>query len=118
MSSLNENFVVHDVVRHIHDDEYYRPKRSLFDSFHRIRKSFSLYIVIIVISCGVGFLVVNLPDMMQSASGSYSSFSPGQIQSALDGSMDEATKKELKSQFSGMSVKQKAELMKQLKGGR
>jgi hypothetical protein len=120
--STHNNFVIQDVVHHIYDEGYYRSSSSFWMSIRKLLRNLRLYVIIIIISCGVGYLAVSLPDLMKSATPSVSSFpglpagmSVNDVKSVLKeqgGSMDE-----LKSRFDKLSDSEKESLKRQL-GGR
>jgi len=56
------NFVVQDVVAHIHDEEDYQFKRSTGHIFQKITKNLWMYGFILALSLGVGYSAVYLAD--------------------------------------------------------
>ncbi|MDD5673374.1 MAG: hypothetical protein PHC61_04370 [Chitinivibrionales bacterium] len=56
------NFIVQDVVAHIHDEEAYQLKRSTGHIFHKIVKNFWMYGFIMALSLGVGYSAVYIAD--------------------------------------------------------
>ena len=121
MAELKQNFVIHDVVQHVYERDYYSERGSFRQTIRQMIRNSRMYIVIVLISCGVGYLAVYLPDKMQSASPLQSGlgFSPEQIKSmaAQAGSMSDEEKGQLRSKFDGLSEDQKKVIMEQF-GGR
>lgn len=62
----SNNYVVRDVVRHIDDEREYRPRRSASRTVSKLKKNLWIFLVIVGLSSGLGFVAVYLPDAMAS----------------------------------------------------
>lgn len=97
------NYVVRDMVHHIHDEHDYRAGKSVSGTFRKFKENFWVFILIICFSCGAGYVAVYLPDTLQAQK---------EKLEAAEGSLAGYQEK-----LSTLSNEQKAALMQQLGGG-
>ncbi len=101
------NFVVQDVVSHVYRKSDYGAHRVILHTFHKIMKKMWLFLIVIGLSAGIGYVAVYLPETMAKSSGSSSL-------GALGG-MD---KEGMREKFNNLSDEQKKDLIKQFGGQR
>jgi hypothetical protein len=101
----SNNYVVRDIVQYIHDENEYKAARSAFSVFEKLKANFWIFIIIVGISCGAGYLTVYLPSIMEAQ------------QSIGGSSFEGGSTSEMKNRFQKLSPEEKEALMKQLGGG-
>ena len=69
----SSNYVVRDVVRHIDDEREYRASRSASHTVSKLSKNLWIFLVIVGLSSGLGFVAVYLPDAMASRAAEFGS---------------------------------------------
>lgn len=92
------NFVIQDVVEHVYREDDYRSSRALSNAVRKIFQKLWIFIIIIGLSAGIGYVAVYLPDTMAQRSESMES--SGGMPRELQG-LSDSQKKELMKQFQG-----------------
>ena len=95
---LSDNYVVMDVVQHVDDEKEYKRSRSFFRSLNKLKQKAWVFLIIVGLSSGIGYVAVYLPDQLETQS---------EGMSAMPGSPEE-----MKSKFDNLSEEQKETLMK------
>jgi hypothetical protein len=101
----SNNYVVRDIVQYIHDENEYKPAKSAFNVFEKLKTNFWIFIIIVGCSCGAGYLAVYLPGMVEAQ------------QAKLESSFEGGSTSEMKNRFQKLSAEEKEALMKQIGGG-
>ena len=96
------NYIVRDIVQYIHDENDYGTQRSVLNVCARLKHNFWIFIIIIFFSCGVGYVAVYVPGVLEEQQ--------AKIDRAFDGAGG------MKSKLKGMSDEQKAQLLQQFGG--
>jgi hypothetical protein len=95
------NFVVQDVVSHVYCESDYGAHRVILNTLRKIIKKMWLFLVIILLSAGIGYVAVYLPETMaRHSEPSLGGMESGEIKKKHDNLSDEQ-KKELMKQFGG-----------------
>lgn len=94
------NFVIQDIVEHVYKESDYRSSKIVKNTFRKMIKKLWIFILIIGLSAGIGYVAVYMPDKI------------AQEKKSLGG-MDGMQKK-----LQGLSDAQKKELLKQFQGQR
>ncbi len=94
------NFVIQDVVAHVYSEDDYHPSRAVGNAFRKILRNSWIFLVIIGLSAGIGYVAVYLPDTIAQKAGS--------MESAVG----------IPRELQGLSDTQKKELMEQFRGQR
>jgi hypothetical protein len=102
----SNNYVVRDIVQYIHDENEYKPTRSAFSVFEKLKANFWIFIIIVGVSCGAGYFTVYLPSMVEAQQ--------SKMESSFEGMGGTS---EMKNRFQKLSPEEKEALMKQLGGG-
>jgi hypothetical protein len=107
------NFIVQDVVKHVYDEKEYRPRRIISTTIKRMVGKAWLYIIILALSGGVGYLAVYLPDAMKSQASAGNGLDAASFLNGAGPGGGNAMKDKLR----GLSSEQKAALMEKYLGG-
>ncbi len=97
------NFVIQDVVAHVYHENDYHSAKFCSHAMKRVFKKSWIFLVIVVLSAGIGYLAVYLPDSISRHAEKTG------MESMMGG---------IPSQIQNLSDKQKREIMKQLGGQR
>jgi hypothetical protein len=100
----SNNYVVRDIVQYIHDENEYRTGRSFSNVLEKLKANFWVFFIIVGLSCGVGYLGVYLPGMIESQ------------QAKLESPLDNEGAEGMRGKFNKLSAEQKAMLMQQMGG--
>ncbi len=94
------NFVIQDIVTHVYKEQDYHQKRVLTGTIRRLLKKVWLFCVLLVLSAGIGYFAVYLPDSIPKSEN-------------VLGSLDMLNK--MPKDLNSLSDSQKKELYKKLK---
>ena len=96
------NFVVQDVVSHVYRKSDYGAHRVVLHTVRNLLRKMWLFIVVVALSAGIGYVAVYLPETMarKADNATLGGFDTGDLQSKFDNLSDEQ-KKELMKQFGG-----------------
>ena len=97
------NFVIQDVVTHVYREDDYRSPNIVRNAFRKILSKSWIFIIILALSAGIGYVAVYLPDSVARKAESL-----GGIE-GLEG---------LPGDLQNLSDEQKKELMKRVQGQR
>lgn len=92
------NFIIEDIVTHVYRDSDYRPRNAFKNALKMLVRKLWLFLVIIALSAGVGYVAVYLPESLRAGSDE----SAGGLE-------------DLKSNYQNLSDEQKQELLKRFK---
>ena len=97
------NFIIQDVVSHVYREDDYRSQRIVRNAFRKILGKSWIFLIIMALSAGIGYVAVYLPDSVARKAESLGGLE------GLEG---------LPSDLQNLSDEQKMELMKRYKGQR
>ncbi len=99
----SNNYVVRDIVQYIHDDREYRSAHSFSGVFDKLKANFWIFVIIVGLSSGSGYLAVVLPSMIEKQQASIESMG--------------GNASVLREKFNKLSAEQKTQLLQQYGGG-
>ena len=96
------NFVIQDVVTHVYRENDYRSPRIFANTFRKLIGKIWIFLIIMALSAGIGYVAVYLPDSIAQKAESPGSGIEGLegMQKGLEG-LSDAQKKELYDRYKG-----------------
>ena len=94
------NFVIQDVVTHVYREDDYRSPKIFRNTFRKIISKIWIFLILLLVSAGIGYVAVYLPDSIAQKAGSSD------------------TMQGLPTDLQNLSDTQKQELMKRFQGQR
>ena len=97
------NFVIQDVVTHVYRENDYGSPKITINAFRRLLRKSWIFLIILALSAGIGYIAVYLPDSVAKKTESMGGLG------GLEG---------IPSDLQNLSDEQKRELMKRFQGQR
>ena len=96
------NFVIQDVVTHVYREDDYRSPKIIINTFKKLISKSWIFLLILALSAGIGYVAVYLPDSIAQKAESLGSGIEGLegMQESLQG-LSDAQKKELYERYKG-----------------